>query len=87
MRVNLKRLIHKQEIYSIIEFFGPYVVIWEGEDKVLYPKNGVVGDVAEKSSFPIQVAGEAVGWVSGGKEGQTIASLLSYRYQGSWTSL
>ena len=78
MRVNLKRLIHKQEIYSIIEVLGPSVVIWETEDKALYPKNGFVGDVAKNFSFPIQVAGEAVGWVSGGKQGQTIASLLSY---------
>jgi len=82
MRVNLKRLINKKEIYSIIEAFGPAVVIGEGADKVLYPKNETIGELAKNSGFPIQVAGESVGWVSGGEHGRTIAALLSYLVDG-----
>jgi len=82
MRVNLKRLINKKEIYGLIESLGLDVVIWEGEDKALYPKSATIGELARQSSFPIQVAGESVGWVSGGEQGRSIATLLSYLVDG-----
>lgn len=78
MRVNLKRILHKKEVRKIIESLGPSVVIWEGESKILYPKNEVAGDMAKKTGIPIQAAGELLGWVSAGNQGRTIASLLSY---------
>jgi|GEM_PF-991316 len=78
VRINLKKLIAKKELASIITNIigdlGAAIAIQDAEGKILFGE--------ENQSFcyqyPVEVAEMQIGWVTGTEKAATIAQMLSY---------
>lgn len=73
MKINLKRLLQKKDIYTVIKDFDPEVSIQDPGGKTLYGNNG-----ANLPSYPVKLQEEIIGWVIGGKKPFAVASFLSH---------
>src|SRR5919202_4495326 len=77
-QINLRRLIHKKEVASLINDISNVMkrplCIWDAEGRVLTGNDCI--DSLNK--YPVQVADEVIGWVIGFENASVVASLLTY---------
>lgn len=76
MKINLKRLVLKKEITSILNvngFIESPVFIQDSNNRVLYGKTGE----GHPCEHPVKLEDEVIGWVSGEERASAVASLLS----------
>lgn len=77
-KINIKRLIHKKEVTAIINDLSNVMkmplCIQDAEGKV------ILGNVYTDSlnTYPIQLAGQVIGWVVGLENSSIVASIISY---------
>jgi class 3 adenylate cyclase len=77
-QVNLKKLISKKEIYSIINeiinTIDGSVAVQDADERFLMGKDSknLLG------RYPVELSGEVIGWVTGGEKSSTVASLLTH---------
>lgn len=77
-KINIKRLIHKKEVTAIINDLSNVMkmplCIQDAEGRVL------LGNVCTDSlnTYPIQLAGQVIGWVIGLENASIVASIISY---------
>lgn len=77
-KINIKRLIHKKEVTAIINDLSNVMkmplCIQDDEGRVL------LGNVCTDSlnTYPIQIAGQVIGWVIGLENASIVASIISY---------
>jgi class 3 adenylate cyclase len=78
VKINLKRLLAKKEISSIvsdlIKTIDTPISIWDLEGKPLIEN----GSTQLLDKHPVELAGEVIGWVIGTEKASPVASLLSY---------
>src|ERR687885_1373622 len=77
-QINLRRLIHKKEVASLINDISNVMkrplCIWDAEGRVLMGHDCT--DSLNK--YPVQLADEVIGWVIGLENASVVASLLTY---------
>lgn len=77
-KINIKRLIHKKEVTAIINdlinVMKMPLCIQDAEGKV------ILGNVCTDSlnTYPIQLAGQVIGWVIGLENASIVASIINY---------
>ncbi|MCA1991110.1 MAG: GAF domain-containing protein [Coleofasciculus sp. S288] len=77
-KISLKKLLAKKEVLSIlsdlIRAIDTPISIWDAEGKLLLEdeKTQPVG------KYPVELAGEVIGWVIGDEKASAVASLLSH---------
>ncbi len=78
VKINLKRVLAKKEISSIlselIRTIDTPISIWDLEGKPLIEN----GNTQLLDKYPVELAGEVIGWVIGTEKASPVASLLSY---------
>ena len=77
-RVNLKRLISKREISSIIRdcvaLSDSPISLWDANSTILLGRE----EEACKQRYPVQCNGEVIGWVDGDAKASLLASMISF---------
>ncbi len=88
VQVNLRKLISKKDtafiISNLISETDTPLVIKDTDGKPIMSFNGEylicedTKNIISDKNYPIKVAGEAIGWVTGGKGASSLATLLAY---------
>ncbi len=76
VKLTLKRVLSKKEVSSmvagLIEVTGTPLSIYDADSSLL------IGDGSDKSDrYPVKLAGEEIGWVTGNGNGSSVAALLT----------
>jgi adenylate cyclase len=78
VKVKLKRLLAKKEVSSIvsglIKTIDTPISVWDLEGKPLIDNDSALA----LDKYPVELAGEVIGWVIGNEKASPVASLLSY---------
>ncbi|WP_413175597.1 ATP-binding protein [Anabaena azotica] len=76
--ISLRKIINKKELSSLVQDLVQQLKIAIDVELVDGTKLISIGTQTEENRYPIEVSGEIIGWVVGGEQATTLASLLSF---------